>query len=84
MDVPTAVREDLLRFLPEGDQEPERLRRARAEGVPADTPSTDGPKPPVAPLPASADEVRKQVWNIIWGAPQLPGGERIAEATSAI
>jgi SNF2 family DNA or RNA helicase len=28
--------------------------------------------------------VRKQVWNIIWGAPQLPGGERIAEATSAV
>lgn len=84
LDVPTAVREDLLRFLPEGDQEPERLKRARSEGVPIDPPAPDGPKPPAAPPPASTDDLRKQVWNVIWGAPQLTGGERIAEATSAI
>lgn len=84
LDVPAAVREDLLRFMPDDGQEPERLRRARAEGS---TPAATNPevaKPIPASPPAGADELRKQVWNVIWGAPQLAGGERIAEVTSAI
>jgi superfamily II DNA or RNA helicase len=84
LDVPTAVREDLLRFVPAGGQEPERLQRARAVGAPDDSPPADAPKPAALPQPVGADEVRKQVWNIIWGAPRLAGGERIAEATSAV
>jgi hypothetical protein len=82
LDVPVAVQQDLLRFLPNDEQEPERVRRARA---------TD-PDPidpvPITPLPArqtpGIEETRKLVWNIIWGAPRLAGGERIAEVTSAI
>lgn len=84
MDVPTAIREDILRFLPRDEQEPERLKRARNGG---------GNQPEAVPLPAaptiasgkaSIEEQRKQVWNVIWSAPALPGGERIAEATSAV
>lgn len=85
LDVPTAVREDLLRFLPPDGQEPERVKRARDKGAAITAAGPDEPiPPPVESRPASAEEVRKQVWDVIWGASQLPGGERIAEATSAI
>lgn len=83
LDVPAAVREDLLRFLPSDDQEPERLKRARANA--ADVPmAPQQPKAAPAPALSSAEETRKQVWMTIWGAPQQAGGDRIAEATSAI
>lgn len=85
LDVPAALRGDLMRFMPPGEQEPERLKRARAEGPPTEGPTRpDVTKPPSAPQPTGTEETRKQVWSVIWGAPQLPGGERIAEATSAI
>lgn len=84
LDVPVAVREDLLRFMPADDREPERLKRARAEEPAPEIAKSEGAKAaPVTPR-AGADETRKQVWDTIWGAPQLPRGERIAEATSAI
>lgn len=83
MDVPAAVREDLLRFLPKDEREPERLLRRRAEHP--DTEAADSAQPrPVAPPRSSSEELRKQVWDCIWRAPRLPGGERIAEATSSI
>lgn len=47
-------------------------------------PTSEVTKLPPAMQPPGAEETRKQVWNVIWGAPQLPGGERIAEATSAV
>lgn len=84
LDVPAAVREDLLRFMPVEDQEPERLKRARAEGPATEVTNTERPELPPVRRQIGADETRKQVWNTIWVAPQLPGGERIAEATSAI
>lgn len=83
LDVPSAVREDLLRFIPAEGQEPERVKRARAK-TPTETPAGDD-TPPVPDKPMTgADETRKQLWSVIWQAPQEPGGERIAEATSAI
>ncbi|MBI4742717.1 MAG: DEAD/DEAH box helicase family protein [Betaproteobacteria bacterium] len=84
MDVPTALRDDILRFLPGDDDEPERLKDARARNGAAD--NAGGTPVPVPPTPArtSVDERRKQVWSTIWSAPTLPGGERIAEATSAV
>lgn len=82
LDVPAALREDLLRFLPAEGEEPERVKRARAEGT--DVPLPPEPKPiPTRPV-STAEEARKQVWATIWVAPQQPGGDRIAEATSAI
>jgi len=84
LDVPAALREDLLRFMPPDGQEPERLKRARADVPPTEGPGPEVIKPPQVSTPAGAEETRKEVWSVIWGAPQLPGGERIAEATSAI
>ena len=84
LDVPAAVREDLLRFMPADDLEPERLKRARAEAPVAAQTSPETTQPVPTSVPAGVDETRKQVWATIWGAPQLPGGERIAEATSAV
>lgn len=84
LDVPTAVRDDVLRFLPKDDQEPERLKRVRVEGAQPDSGETGTKEPVTAPKPQGFDERRKQVWNVIWTAPTLPGGEWIAEATSAV
>jgi SNF2 family DNA or RNA helicase len=84
MDVPTAVRDDILRFLPGDEQEPSRLTHARAQG---DAPLAVAPLAALAlltPVKISIEERRKQVWHTIWSAPALPGGERIAEATSAV
>lgn len=84
LDVPTAVREDLLRFLPEDEDEPRRLKRARDKTDGAKVPTGAEPKPPLTATPTSIDERRKAVWQLIWNSPRQPGGERIAEATSAI
>lgn len=78
VDIPAAARDDLLRFLPDGDNEPERLRVARAG-----TPPGPALEPPAAPTPMP-EEQRRMVWQFIWGAPATPQGLRIAEATSAI
>lgn len=83
-DVPQAVREDLLRFLPPDEREPERLLRARRhqEAQPARPPSA--PTAPAEPAGRSIDERRHAIWQFIWSAPTLPEGIRIAEATSAV
>lgn len=83
LDVPAAVREELLRFLPPEGEEPERLKRARAEESAPTTILPETTNVPISPA-AGIDETRKQVWNVIWTAPRMPGGERIAEVTSAI
>ena len=85
LDVPSAVREDLLRFLPDDDQEPERVKRARDQGGADDTTPPDLPVPPAAgPQKTSSDDLRRQVWHLIWAAGKGDGGARIAEATSAV
>jgi Helicase conserved C-terminal domain/PLD-like domain len=79
IDVPTAVRDDLLRFLPETDV-PALLKKVEAappkhEPVPAARPEPTGP----------AIDLRKAVWDFIAVAPMLPkGGVRVGEVTSAV
>ena len=79
MDVPAAVREDLLRFLPREGCEPERLKRL------LDKP-TEAVPPPEPPVPAglTREERRRAVWEFVWTAPRRADGVTIAEATSAV
>ncbi len=80
LDVPDAVRHDLLRFLPAGDALPERLKGV-VEGN--EKKSTIGPAPE-PPVVSSAD-LRTRVWAFIGRAPTLPdGGARVGEATAAV
>jgi hypothetical protein len=78
VDLPTAVRQDLMRFMPEGDLP----RRLKGTGVVA--------KPVVKPTTShggaeSLVDLRRLVWSFIQLAPQLPsGGERVGEATCAV
>ena len=73
LDVPNAVRQDLLRFLPTDD------RPARLKPPPdRETPQPEPPGPPPVDL-------RRRVWAFIRDAPRLPeGGERVGEATCAV
>ena len=78
LDVPGAVREDLLRFLPEDDL-PRRLQeddheRPKAVQKPAPAPAVE---PPV--------DLRAKVWRFIEQAPRLPaGGAQVGAATAAV
>ncbi|MBI2853098.1 MAG: DEAD/DEAH box helicase family protein [Chloroflexi bacterium] len=86
IDVLQAVHEDLLRFLPQQDTTPRRLRETRASYfVNQPTAPEELAPPPTQPAPMPNDELRKLVWGIIRYAPQLPGGgERIGEATANV
>jgi len=82
LDVPAAVRQELLRFLPPDDRRPPGLR-------PADT---DGDcDPAIVPINSPAlpvidwDERRRAMWGFIREAPKLPGGGvLVGEATAAV
>lgn len=79
VDVPTAAREDLLRFLP-ADDVPARLKQPK---------TVTAPREPVEQLkpvaPEQAIDLRRAVWDFIAIAPTLPdGGDRVGEATSAV
>ncbi len=95
LDVPDAVRRDLLRFLPAGD--PARLTAAgpppaagRGDGKSAPPPDSappppDGVRPAPAAAPPPAVDLRRRVWCFITRAPSLPGGgARVGEATAAV
>lgn len=80
-DIPTAVRDDLLRFLPPNDAPPERLRVI--------DPAPDEvlvPEPPTnSDLPIGIDELRRALWGYIRAAARLPGGgARVGETTAAV
>ena len=79
IDVPTAVRDDLLRFLPETDM-PTRLKKVEP------APPKHEPVPVVPPEPTVPEiDLRKAVWDFIAVAPRLPkGGVRVGEVTSAV
>ncbi|MDE2982969.1 MAG: SNF2-related protein, partial [Gemmatimonadota bacterium] len=74
LDVPDAVRQDLLRFLPK-DGPPARLRD-----------EVVGPAKPLGREPeAKSNLYRERVWSFIRRAPSLqPGGDRMGEATAPI
>jgi SNF2-related domain/PLD-like domain len=89
-DVPAAIREKLLGFMPEGDHPPRRVidlakeidhKTTRVGGLPDDT-----ARAPEGTQPAqSIDEKRAALWERIARAAKQPnGGERVGEATSSI
>jgi SNF2 family DNA or RNA helicase len=80
LSVPDAVRDDLLRFLPENDL-PARLKRH--EIAPSLLPPEPAAQPPLTPEPTIG--LRRLVWAFIREAPKMPnGGERVGEATSNV
>jgi SNF2 family DNA or RNA helicase len=84
VDIPTAVTEGLLRFLPPDGQLPARLRE---HALPAVDPAP-APPPSVAPgeTPTrKVEDLRPLVWGTIEQAPSWRhGGERIGEATANV
>ena len=82
LDVPDAVRRDLLRFLPAGGR-PARLTAAALP--PAGAAGDEKLPPPPAGEPVAAVDRRRLVWRFIARAPTLPGGgRRVGEATAAV
>ena len=83
MSVPDAMRDDLLRFLPENDL-PARLKRqdhAPVEMLPPEAPSPPAP----SSVPEPIIDLRRLVWAFIKGAAKMPnGGELVGEATSNV
>lgn len=82
LDVPTAVRRELLRFAPKGDQPPVRLVDAGIGGgqKPAGTGGRQDPRER-----EDEPDPRTAAWTFIREAPTMPeGGERVGEATSAV
>ena len=78
LDVPGAVRQDLMRFMPKAGDLPKRLQ---TEGVADDLPPTAAPVAPPKPLL----DLRSLVWNFIAQAPALPnGGAQVGEATAPV
>jgi len=75
MEVPDAVRDDLLRFLPESDL-PARLKvKIKVESPQPEPQPASGPKP----------DLRSLVWSYIKKAPAMPnGGDRVGEATANV
>jgi len=81
IDVPQAVTEQLLHYLPPNDQKPKRLEKVETELQPTTTPS---PKPEPITLPQLEDLYRK-VWTLIQQGPAIPGrGDYVGEATSTV
>jgi hypothetical protein len=80
VEVPDALREGLLAFLPEEDALPRRLKEAEAEPFVHDAPA----QPPEPESPPAFD-LRRAVWSFIHRAPTMPnGGAQVGEATCAI
>jgi superfamily II DNA or RNA helicase len=79
LDVPAALKADLMRFLP-ADDRPARMR----ELPPGPEPTAHVAAEP-EPQQLSTPELRRLLWGFIKHAPALPnGGERIGEATAAV
>ena len=80
MDIPTALKQDLMRFMPESDQ-PARLKKKDNQPV-GEEPLLVVEEPPV---PTKIIDLRRQVWGFIKIAPTLNnGGERVGEATCPV
>lgn len=87
VDVPTAVRDELLKFLPPDDEAPRRLKRAAKEQE--DQPTAEEPNVEIEePAPVedvSPAERRAEVWDSIANAATNPdGGIWVGEATSPV
>ncbi len=83
MSVPDAMRDDLLRFLPQNDL-PARLKKQEVVIV-APLPPELLPPPAPEPEPEPLIDLRRLVWAFIKEAPKMPnGGELVGEATSNV
>ena len=85
VDVPSAVRDGLMQFLPQEGAFPARLLDTPPI-PPFDVSDADAPRPPrVAPPAPPPIDLRRLVWSAIAQAPTWPdGGERVGEATCII
>jgi superfamily II DNA or RNA helicase len=89
-DVPSAVREKLLGFMPEGDRLPRRIIELEEKVGPTTiwrTPGAGAQNEPstLGATAKSIDEERSEIWQRIAQAAKQPnGGDRVGEATSAI
>lgn len=80
LDLPSALRDDLLRFMPDGDI-PRRLKHSGAAAVDITHPDS----PPVEPKHPPLVDTRRMVWGFIRHAAELPhGGDRVGETTCAV
>lgn len=84
IDVPTAVREDLLKFLPPDDQAPRRLLAGVEPLAPSEPPSPPEPSGKAALPAAPRVDTRRLVWGLIQNATQFHGGELVGEAGSVV
>ena len=82
MDVPEAVRRDLMRFMPPGDM-PARLQRKPVDEA-LTRPAAEPPPRSDRKLAPPTGDLRSRVWRFIREAPSRPGGEWIGEATAAV
>ena len=81
LDVPEAVRRDLMRFLPRDDKLPNRLRETGVEVESKDAQDTPSRKQETAP----GVDPRAKVWEFIRNAPSMEnGGSQVGEATSPV
>ncbi|AFZ44347.1 helicase domain protein [Halothece sp. PCC 7418] len=82
IDVPQAVTEQLLHYLPPNDQKPKRLEKVETELQPTTTPS---PKPEPITLDPQPEDLYRKVWTLIQQGPAIPGrGDYVGEATSTV
>jgi SNF2 family DNA or RNA helicase len=92
LDVPTALRDQLLKFLPDPERLPKRLvehsdtsgKSPIRRAIPGSNNKDDPPRVTAAP-DLSVDEERQAIWvQIANAARQQIGGDRVGEATSAV
>ncbi|GAB6058226.1 SNF2-related protein [Desulfonatronum parangueonense] len=84
IDIPTAIREELLKFLPEQERRPHRLLHEKQDDYGVEPEPKAQSQPALTPLEPSIDR-RTIVWSFLKAAPSLPGGgERVGEATCPI
>ncbi|MDF5719919.1 MAG: SNF2-related protein [Rhizonema sp. PD37] len=95
IDVPTAVKAQLLSYLPPNDQKPKRLERipeSEASSQPSIVDLSDKSNPDSHETvfveknqPLDLQEQFKEVWSLIQHGAAIPGdGDRVGEATCAI
>jgi len=90
VDVPTAVRDQLMSFLPDPDRAPRRIEQLAEDGTrskpnPVVLPDAAPMAAPTGDMPALLNEERRSLWERIANAAIQPnGGERVGEATSAV
>lgn len=81
VELSTALKENLLRFLPKEDGLPKRLQKAH---LPDAEPAEAEPAP-AQPDEPTADEVFRATWDFIHEAPTQPGaGDSVGEATAPV